>query len=619
MQTQTTSPPPAPRTLALVEALDKQRHPPPRGQASDALGKRILDLLWRALEEDDDAGIWQRMKELRAVFDAVPDSEAGALLARIDPGGKLQRDFDYRLHSASRRRLRAGLRARATSGTTTQHLPLPPIPPAPIVPPSARPPWVPPPIPAPVTPDPTSALSPQFIVGWKWSSERRRIGAISKLWSRAKGLGRIGSVAKMVEPYFQLEAIPRVRAAVPGNRLIQTKLLFDGSHLSGKIEADLDPLPGLVKFEVEHGVPSIKLAVKGHVWHVEIEFEVGADGVLGALRGLLPDGPPLARFEVKTPPEAPIQFGSYTVPGLDVPVTVECELIAAIELRWSLGGIIRQIAEEGAKGALRKLKDWFRGLLGRAIGLWGRRVWWLVGAGLLLWVLLDDDEAPDDDLERFDPEAWRGAHRWAAAQTNADTLIDAIDEAGDAAQESFGTGMADTLRHLQTLGNRASAQLETMAGGPFGSANGFNNLPGLADPFERWFVWSLTSDASRDRQSNIEMGTDKWRERMQLVQRVAMAGRAARASGRLSRDGWTALLGKIKWHANAAGIACAVQFLRGWRDKNDFSFIDENGKRQHHDGSAYLTDAFKLLKSDGRNDDERSERVRRIAWMILAE
>ncbi len=622
MQTQTSTAQPqkpapvqSPRTLALAEALDKQHRPPPRSQASDALGKQVLDLLWRSLEEDDEAGIWQRMKELRALFDAVPDTEAGALLARIGAGGKLQRDFDYRLHSASRRRLRAGLRARALRGGATQRLPLPPIPPPPYIPPHAQPPWLPPPIPAPLTPAPTAALSPQFIVGWKWSSERRRIGALSKLWSRARGLGKIGNVAKMVEPYFQLEAIPRVRAAVPGSRVIETKLLFQGSQLSGEIEAELDPLPATAKFEMEDGVPTIKLSAKGQVSRFEFEFEVAADGVLGALRGLLPNGPPLARFEAKTV----VELGSHTLAGVNARLSVECELIAAIELRWSLGGILREMASQGAKSALRRLKDWFRSLLGRAIGLWGRRVWWLVGAGLLLWVLLDDDEPPDDDLERFDPQAWRDARRWAATQASPEILLAAIDEAGDAAQESFGTGMADTLRHLQTLGNRASEQLETMAAGPYGSANGFNNLPGLSDPFERWFVWSLTTDASRDRPSSIEMGVDKWRERMRLVQRVAMAGRAARASGRMSREAWSQLLGKIKWHSNAAGIACAVQFLRGWRDDNDFRFIDENGKRQHHNGSAQLTDAFKLLKGDGRNDDERSERVRRIAWMILAE
>ena len=621
MQTQTSTVQPqqpaplqSPRTLALVEALDKQRRPPPRSQASDALGKQVLELLWRPLEEDDETGIWQRMTELRALFDAVPDTEAGALLARIGAGGKLQRDFDYRLHSASRRRLRAGLRARATNGST-QHLPLPPLPPQPVVPPHAKPPWVPPPVPAPVTQAPTAALSPQFIVGWKWSSERRRIGALSKLWSRAHGLGKIGNVAKMLEPYFHLEAIPRVRAAVPGSRVIETKLLFDGSHLSGEIEAELSPLPGTAKFEMDDGVPSIKLVAKGRLSRFEFEFEVAADGVLGALRGLLPYGPPLARFEAKTL----IELGSHTLAGVNAALTVECELIAVIELRWSLGGILREIADQGAKSALRRLKDWFRGLLGRAIGLWGRRVWWLVGAGLLLWVLFDDDEPPDDDLERFDPQAWRDARRWAATQASPEILSAAIDEAGDAAQESFGTGMADTLRHLQTLGNRASEQLETMASGPYGSANGFNNLPDLADPFERWFAWSLTSDASRDRQSSIDMGSDIWRVRMRLVQRVAMAGRAALASGRISREAWSQLLGKIKWHANAAGIACAVQFMRGWRDDNDFKFIDENSKRQHHDGSAHLSDAFKLLKSDGRSDDERSERVRRIAWMILAE
>ena len=38
------------RTPALVEALDKKRQPPPRGKASDALGKRVLELLWRPLD-----------------------------------------------------------------------------------------------------------------------------------------------------------------------------------------------------------------------------------------------------------------------------------------------------------------------------------------------------------------------------------------------------------------------------------------------------------------------------------------------------------------------------------------------------------------------------------------
>lgn len=601
------------RTPALVEALDKKRQPPPRGKASDALGKQVLDLLWRPLEDDDDEGIWQRMAELQVVFDAVPDDQAGALLKRLDAGGNLQRDFDYRLHRASRRRLRAGLAARATTPAKPTQLQLKPTPPVVPIPPHQLPPYVPPldRIPKTVTP---GTLSPQFIVGWKWTSERRRLSlpGLLKKWANAPALKRLSSVADMVEAYLVIEVTPRVHASVPGSLVVETKLLFDRSGVSGEIEADFPGLPGTAKFGMEGGKPSLDLSVKGSLSRFELQAYFNGDGVL---RGLLPDGPPFARVEGKTT----VEFGSYTVKGLDVPVSVECEIVAAVEFRWSLGGILRKIGEEGGKRLIDRLKDWLKGVAGRALALWGRRVWWVLGAGLLLWWLLDDDDAPDEDLERFDPKAWELAHRWAAAQPHGEKLIAAIDEAADAAQESFGIGLADTLRHLQTLGNRASGHLETMAAGPYGSNNGFGNLPSLDAPFDRWVVWSLTSDAAKALQSSIDMGQDDWRGRMRIVQRVAMAGHAARASGHMTRAAWISLLAKIKWHANAAGIACAVQSLRGWRDDNDFTFLDEKGKRQKHDGSAQLTNAFKLIAADGRSEDTRRERLRRIAWMILAE
>jgi hypothetical protein len=593
-----TRPAPAPQvlTLAVVEALDQQRgtpSPPPRGRASDALGQRVLDLLWRPLEEDDDAGIWQRMQELRAVFDAVPDGEAGALLARLAPGGNLQRDFDYRLHRASRRRLRAGLRARMRPDPKDDDLPVTPIPPASPI--TGVPPHVVPPITVTPAPDPQTGLSPQFIVGWKWQSERRKSATLNQLLAKVPVLERI---FRLVEPYFRIEAIPRVRAAVPGHRVVETKLLFERSGLGGEIEAELGSLPGSAKFTLSGGQPSLALTAKGKVSRFEFEFEMGADGVLGAARGLLPDGPPLAQFVAKT--NVSVDLGTFALAGVDAKLSVECEISAVIELRWSMGGLIREIVDR--VDPWDRLKKWARGAARRLVALWGRRIWWVIGAGLVLWWAFDDDDPPPDDIERFDPGAWRDAHDFARRHAQHAAIRDAIDEAADGVQESFGVGLADTLQHLRALGSRASAQLETMASGPYAADHGLDDLPPPGAPFDRWFAWVQTANAVRARRVTIDMGTDDWRARMRTAQRVAMAAGAARACGKLSRAAWITLLAKVKWHANAAGIACTVQFLRAWRDAHHFAYIDEKGKRQQHDGARYLADAFKLVSADKRSD-----------------
>lgn len=106
---------------------------------------------------------------------------------------------------------------------------------------------------------------------------------------------------------------------------------------------------------------------------------------------------------------------------------------------------------------------------------------------------------------------------------------------------------------------------------------------------------------------------------MRVVQRVALAARAGRASGRLTREAWQVLLAKTKWHANAAGIACVVQSMRGWRDASDFWFVDEKGQRRRRDGATQLSDAIKALGRDGFDAAQRRERLLRIAWMMLAD
>lgn len=586
-----------------------KRNPPPRSKASDAPGQRILHLLWRPLADDDETGIAQRMTELRAVFNAVPDAEAGGLLERLAPGGDLQRDFDYRLHRASRRRLRAGLRARATSPTTTQQLPVTPVPQ-----PVPDPVPVPVPTPTPVTGQP--ALGPALIVGWHWSSKRRRFRALDRMWAQIGKLRGIGKVAGLLTPFFRLEIEPGVRAAVPGSKQLEMKLLFERSGLKTEIEADLGKLPAAAKFEIDEGKPKVKLIAKAAVAAVEFKFELDALSALDARKSLVGSGHgTLFHFEAETK----IPLGSYPLPGSDVPVTVECEVIAIIELAWLLREIAKEIGKRGWRWLREQLKKTLRDALGRVLKQWGRRFWWVIGAGLLVWALLDDDDPPEDDLERFDKQAWHSARQWISTQRRGDAMHDAIDEAGDAVQEAFGTAVADTLSLVLRLGDRASARLDSMTSTPHSEAKGLHNTPELADRFERWIAWALTSDASRDWMARVNLGSDEWRTRVRLAQRVAMAARVARAEGRFSRDTWQALHGKALWHASAAGIACVVQSLREWRDANNFEFIDLDGVERRQVGATQLAAAIGLLKKDGYDEDDRKERFRRIAWLVLAD
>lgn len=605
----------AEETEAMAGEDDPKRNPPPRSKASDALGKRVLDLLWRPLAEDDEAGIARRLAELRAVFNAVPDAEAGGLLERLAPGGDLQRDFDYRLHRASRRRLRAGLRARATTLTTTGQLPVVPVP-QPVPDPDPVPDPIPVPVltPTPVTSQPT--LAPALVVGWHWSSKRRRIRALDRMWAQVGKLRGIGKVAGLLDPFFRLEVEPGVRAAVPGSKQAEMKLLFDRSGLKTEIEADLGKIPAAAKFEIDNGKPTVKLIAKTTIAAVEFKFELDALEALAARKGPVGTGGGTL-FHVEA--ETKLKLGTYPLPGSDVPLVVECEVTAIIEVAWSLRKIAKEIGKRGGRWLLDQLKKALRGALRRVIAQWGRRFWWVIGAGLLLWALLDDDDPPEDDIERFDRQAWQGSRRWIDAQGYGDATRDAIDEAGDAVQESFGTAFSDTLGQVLSVGDRASTQLDSMASGPHSAAKGLRNTPGLSDPFERWVTWALTSDASRDWIASVSYGSDDWRTRIRLAQRVAMGARAARAEGRLSPAIWKALHGKALWHANAAGIACVVQSLRGWRDANDFEFIDLDGVARGQVGATQLAAAIKLLKQDGYTADERKERFRRIAWLVLAD
>lgn len=89
-----------------------------RAHVDDALGQRILRLLWRRLAADDAEAIEARRAELETLARSLGPRQSAAALARLRPGGDLHGDASRRLHPATLDALRAILAASEKSRAT---------------------------------------------------------------------------------------------------------------------------------------------------------------------------------------------------------------------------------------------------------------------------------------------------------------------------------------------------------------------------------------------------------------------------------------------------------------------------------------------------------------------
>lgn len=584
-------------SLLRGEPMERAFFAPPRARVGDPLGEQILTLLWEPISERDVARQADRVRRLERVLDGVSDFDAGALLARLSPGGDLVVDFDYRLSTPTRERLRSKLRARARTRpvtTTPQAAPTPP--PGPSGVPAPVVPTVPPPPPPPRPWQWPIPVLPTLL----WKPER-------KFFNRKWGVFDI-----YVEPEVEV-----ICSASPETTLqLKPKWKLEGL-LAKRAKNGGKKVTGPDALELEVQLPKLVSALK-------IELD-GKDGLTVSLSKDFTIGLPLLSAKVQISPHLQASSEVFTVEvslkglegelvfhGVPVKGTLEPKLTLVFRINWW------RVLERYVG---RRLRDWLGELLKRMLGRAAAAALLRALAGALLGralaaLLLEDAPGPRVSPQRFvgSAEALELVSAGVAAgvvlrlPANA-TLAQVVQRRGEALRASYASAYADAWRSLLRPGWRDA--LDQLAGVTW---PGFRALPEESAPAAQWLRWA-TSGTATDRaglphSSNAVAHVRRYEKALMFLIAAAVLGRIT----------WDALHDAVKICMNQvtmAGMSLALVQVRRALNRGTFPFVDEAGKARTADGRAEWDQLVLYVKHAGISDREIHDRLSAHALTAL--
>ena len=535
-------------------------------KVADAFGQQFLGLLWEPLDPNDLKAIGERYGELKRVIAGINDCQCKDLLARLQRGGDLYKDFEYRLRRQTRKGLRDLLAERAKKCPAT--VPMYFLPPAifntarPKPPP---PPPPPPPKPPTPTPTPTPAPTPQgpnanFEVKRKWETKDYELFSF-----------RFAKLTWKIE--IELSGTAK---AHPGAPVLQMSGDKDGWYSSVEQEFESEYLgEGSIEIEFPKGKKPKVTAKKKLEWGgAEIEPFLSSD----------PEE--LAGVEI---PMSEIEFNTE-VDEVEIETKAELKLVLAFKLDWV--EIIEEALKKGARKVIDKLIDELFAWLGSALASTVGR-YLLLALGLdFLWRLVHGGSAdPISKPRAKDIKGFKDILDYAASGGDPKKVEAKLLEMDAEVRHSFASaygGMLDMLTKPYW-----ESTLAKQLGAVVGGAYGFYKAPNTAGSKKDWQDWAETN-AGKSQAIQIVLGTESWQGRFRGAELAILWASAAHQRGKLSYHDFKSVRGNANWQATAAGFGCALHRVLSVIQQNTYTLVSK-GKKTKFDGKAQWRAIAKLV------------------------
>ncbi len=542
----------------------------PRARVGDVVGERILALLWEAIEDDDVPTMADRLRRLEAVLDAVSDYDAGALLARLLPGGDLFSNFEYRLKTITRNRLRDKLRARAK----VRPAPVVPVPPAPRLP-VPRPPGVAQPDPPiPILP-PLPPLQPRWwaLVGqYNWELKRHRV--------LKKGYFNV---------YLQGEFETTFSANVSGNELATFKVKWiRGKGPGGELDTQFK----------DWFKPELKIERDSGQWQISLKKEFA---VLGGAITFEP--------HLKLSPEfvdVQVAFPKFTLRktlfGQAVAIEVKPKIHIIIEFD------LAQYLKDQVKRHIPDVIDWFLRQFGRRFvgSLLKELALMLLGAEIVYLLLRPAPTAPP----AAPPDDIAGKNQVLALVANTTSNLARIQKWADMHRHGFAKAYGDYARELTSSNWRAMRQQLQTA-----SVRQFIALPAPTAPVSQWETWAAGKKAVEI--VSLPYASDDFVQRFRWYEIALMFIVAAWILRRIGKAEAHIALQTVLQQTSFAGGAAAIQRVNKVIAQHNFRFVDEDGNTRFKDGLKHQDAVVALIKGNGLSAQQIGDRLQELGLSTL--
>lgn len=556
----------------------------PRAVVKDRFGNRMLDLLWREIDEADIPRMAKRLDELIKLTDEIPDNQVESLLRRLEPGGDLHADFEYRLSREGCRIVLDRLRKRWKSPPyqTSSHIKIPVDDPDPG--PFMLPiPSVPPPPPPPRRIRLPLDLRPIYSVVEKTKPYQRGVLKYFKVfvWGELESnLKFFGTEADAKEVKLKFES--------PGYDADKKKW-EDHKH---QIEKEFNA--GIVNIKVEVG--------KGDPGKFEYNVSVNHKWSLGGREIILEFNPLDHKEFLKTEAEAWKTKREMDLFG----VRLEAEFIikVVIALRWDWWKLI----EDAIKRRVRRIFDWvLRGLKGTLMRLIARKLFLAAGAGLLAWMMsklggsagggaaggpaAGSPPAKLGQGSPYDPPQGDAVGDKAARQIAGSTIPDAkltanIQRVAALNRRAYAEGAGAAIKRLVSQQN--AQVLSEFVNRPQPVDSWQTDPPRIKDVAKAWQQWTQTRptpQANMAKQEYVKLATDDFRYRLRVAEKALVIGEVLYRRNLIELPSLNLIKGVALQQSTIAGFAAAVQLVREFINSETYEYYNMDGVLVKQDGA----------------------------------
>lgn len=563
-------------TPAVYDPMKGRRIP--RAVVKDEFGNRVLDLLWREISETDIPAMAERLQQLIDLTDEIKDEQVEWLLRRLERGGDLHADFEYRLSRESCRLILERLRKRWKSPPlqTRSNIKIavedPPPPPFTLIPPPPPPP----------PPPPRKIRLPLDL--------RLIYSVVQKTRPYQKGILKYFKV--MV--WGELESsIKFFGTEAEANEI---KLKFESSGYDHdkqewekhkhQIEKEFDA--GIANIKVEVGLTDFNVSLN-HKW------SVGGREITLEFSPLDSDEFLKAEAEVWKPKFERNMF------GVNLQLEFVVKVVVALKFDWW------KLIEDAIKDKSKRIFEWLlRGLKGMLLRYVVGRLFIAAGIGLVAWLLRGSGgsaggaisgPAPGNPAAQpgqgspYDPAAGdavgdKAARRISAGTIPAAQLTAAIQAEAALNRRAYAKAAGAALNQLMTMDN--AQVLADFVNKPQPVEGWQTDPPAIKDVARAWQQWAQTRPVpprGMAKMENVKLATDDFRYRLRVAEKALVVSRVLYMRRLIALPSLELVRGVALQQASIAGMSAAVHLVREFIRAETYEYINMDGVLVKQDGA----------------------------------